>query len=75
MLNFCSVPTSGNDATAKSIMRYLAFTMSVLSEYLVCGSERIQSAAFSGIRLIIQHGLKPKFFKPEQVKSDQKSKN
>lgn len=57
MLNFCSVPTTGQDATAKSILRYLTFTLSVLSEYLVCESERIQRSAFSGIRLIIQHGL------------------
>ena len=70
MLNFCSVPSSGSDATSKSILRYLAFTLSVLSEYLVCESERIQRAAFNGIRLIIQHGLQQKFFKTEQIKSE-----
>lgn len=75
MLNMCSVESDGHDFVAQQILRYFAFTMSVLSEYLVGESNRIRRAAFSGIRLLLQHGLATKFFKPEPEKANEKKKS
>lgn len=44
----------------------MTFTFSVLSEYLVGEGERVQRAAFNAIRLLLQHGLQPKFFQEEK---------
>ena len=39
---------------------------SVFSEYLLATSERVRSAGFSAMRLILSHGLQPRFFKIQQ---------
>lgn len=53
----------------------MTFTFSVLSEYLVGEGERVQRAAFNAIRLLLQHGLQPKFFKEEQSNNPAKGKS
>lgn len=65
MLNFASTQTNGNDFVSQQILRYMTMTFSVLCEYLCSESPRIRNAGFSAIRLIIQHGLSPKFFAVE----------
>ena len=46
----------------RQILRYITLACSVFCEYLVAGSDRVKFAAFTAMRLIISHGLKPRFF-------------
>ena len=75
VLNLCSVQTSNQEEANQQILRYMTFTFSVLSEYLVGEGERIQRAAFNAIRLLLQHGLQPKFFKEDQSGKPTKGKS
>ena len=52
----------------------MTMTFSVLCEYLVNESERIRRAAFSAIRLIIEHGLHSKFFTVTVINENAKTK-
>jgi hypothetical protein len=38
-------------------------------------NERVQRAAFSGMRLLLQHGLQPKFFKAKEATKDESKKS
>ena len=46
----------------RQILRYVTHACSVFCEYLDASSERVKCAGFSAIRLILSHGLKPRFF-------------
>lgn len=52
----------------------MTMTFSVLCEYLANENERIRRAAFSAIRLIIEHGLHKKFFAVAVIKENAKAK-
>jgi hypothetical protein len=75
VLNLCSVQASSQQQANQQILRYMTFTFSVLSEYLVGEGERVQRAAFNAIRLLLQHGLQPKFFKEDQSAKPIKGKS
>ena len=63
VLNFASNETTNDDGVMhRQILRYITLACSVLSEYLVSGSERVKNAGFSAMRMILSHGLKPQFF-------------
>ena len=46
----------------------MTLACSVLCEYLIASSERVKFAGFSAMRLIITHGLKPRFFVSQAAK-------
>ena len=46
----------------RQIVRYITLACSVFCEYLVADSERVKNAGFSAMRMILSHGLKPRFF-------------
>ena len=43
----------------RQILRYITLACSVFCEYLAGDNSRLQRAAFSAMRLILSHGLKP----------------
>lgn len=62
MLNFASNEADQSDYMHRQILRYVTHACSVFCEYLVASSERVKCAGFSAIRLMLSHGLKPRFF-------------
>ena len=48
----------------------ITLACSVFAEYLVADSERVKNAGFSAMRLILSHGLKPRFFQENKNKSE-----
>ena len=72
VLNFASNEMDQSDLIHRQILRYITLACSVFSEYLSASSMRVKNAGFSAMRLIISHGLKPRFFvvKEAQVKSE-----
>lgn len=62
VLNFASNEIDQSDYMHRQILRYVTLACSVFCEYLVASSERVKRAGFSAMRLILAHGLKPRFF-------------
>ena len=52
------------------ILRYLNMAFSVFGEYLVAQTERVQRAAASALRIVIQNALTPALF--QEAKNDLK---
>lgn len=68
-LNFAS--TQNPDAhTKQEILRYVTIALSVFCEYLCAQTERVQRAAASAIRIIIQNGLSQSHFTAAENKDD-----
>lgn len=42
----------------------------MICEYLTCEANRIRSAAFTALRLIVNYGIKPQFLVDSIVKND-----
>jgi hypothetical protein len=51
-----------DDHSKKEILRYVTIAFSVLCEYIVAQTERVQRAAAQAIRIIITNGLTPQLF-------------
>ena len=69
VLNYASNENDKSDLMHRQILRYVTLACSVFSEYILATSERVRSAGFSAMRLIISHGLQPRFF---NIQGDQK---
>ena len=72
VLNIASNEMDQSDLMHRQILRYVTLACSVFCEYLVSGNPRVKNAAFTAMRLIISHGLKPRFFhveKPSHAKT------
>jgi hypothetical protein len=52
------------------ILRYVTMAISVFSEYLVSQTDRVQRAAASAIRIIIQNGISHELFEKSKKKED-----
>ena len=69
VLNYASNESDQSDFMQKQILRYITLACSVFCEYLAGSNARIQRAAFSAMRLILMHGLKPWLFKAVSAKT------
>ena len=59
VLNHASNETNKSEFMQRQILRYITLSCSVFCEYLAGDNSRLQRAAFSAMRLIMSHGLKP----------------
>ena len=59
VLNIATTDTANNQAgiDQDTIMKFIAATISALSEYILNSTWKIRSAATSAVRLILSHGL------------------
>ena len=62
VLNYASNEKDKSDYMKKQILRYVTLACNVLCEFLLIENQRICMAAFSAMRLILSHGLKPALF-------------
>lgn len=63
-----------SDLMSRQILRVITLACSVFCEYLVADSDRVKNAGFSAMRLILSHGLKPRFFQQKPSKKTESEK-
>ena len=68
-MNFASTQNP-DKYTKQEILRYVTIAISVFCEYLCAQTERVQRAAASAIRIIIQNGLTSAHFVTDSKKDD-----
>jgi hypothetical protein len=58
--------------SGEKVLQYLPGVVSILSEYLISGSQRVKIGAFTAIKNLMFYTLEYSYFKPEEVKGDDK---